>query len=66
MWDLVTRDYSFRLYGEDVLANVKRYTRNGSIVTFHDSMRSETNLRYALPRAIDWWLKEGYTFKVFE
>ena len=66
MWDLVTRDYSFRLYGEDVLANVKRLTRNGSIVTFHDSLRSETNLRYALPRAIDWWLKEGYTFKVFE
>lgn len=66
MWDLVTRDYSFRLYGEDVLANVKRYTRNGSIVTFHDSMRSERNIRYALPRAIDWWLEQGYEFKVFE
>lgn len=66
MWDLVTRDYSFRLYGEDVLANVKRYTRNGSIITFHDSMRSESNLRYALPRSIDWLLEEGYEFKIFE
>lgn len=66
MWDLVTRDYSFRLYGEDVLANVKRYTRNGSIITFHDSLRSESNLRYALPRALDWLLEEGYTFKIFE
>ena len=66
MWDLVTRDYSFRLYGGDVLANVKRYTRNGSIITFHDSMRSESNLRYALPRSIDWLLEQGYTFKVFE
>ena len=66
MWDLVTRDYSFRLYGEDVLANVKRYTRNGSIITFHDSMRSETNLRYALPRSLDWLLEQGYTFKTFE
>lgn len=66
MWDLVTRDYSFRLYGEDVLANVKRYTRNGSIITFHDSMRSESNLRYALPRSLDWLLEQGYTFKVFE
>ena len=66
MWDLVTRDYSFRLYGEDVLANVKRYTRNGSIITFHDSMRSESNLRYALPRAIDWLLEQGYSFKIFE
>lgn len=66
MWDLVTRDYSFRLYGEDVLANVKRFARNGSIITFHDSMRSESNLRYALPRSIDWLLEQGYTFKVFE
>lgn len=66
MWDLVTRDYSFRLYGEDVLANVKKFTRNGSIITFHDSMRSESNLRYALPRAIDWLLEQEYSFKVFE
>ena len=66
MWDLVTRDYSFRLYGEDVLANVKRYTRNGSIITFHDSIRSESNLRYALPRSLDWLLEQGYTFKTFE
>ncbi|MBQ3244067.1 MAG: polysaccharide deacetylase family protein [Bacteroidaceae bacterium] len=66
MWDLVTRDYSFRLYGEDVLANVKKYTRNGSIITFHDSMRSESNLRYALPRSIDWLLEQGYEFKVFK
>ena len=66
MWDLVTRDYSFRLYGEDVLANVKRFARNGSIITFHDSIRSESNLRYALPRSIDWLLEQGYSFKVFE
>ena len=66
MWDLVTRDYSFRLYGEDVLANVKRYTRNGSIITFHDSLRSESNLRYALPRSLDWLLEQGYEFKTFK
>ena len=66
MWDVVTRDYSFRLYGEDVLANIKKYVRNGSIITFHDSMRSYTNLKYALPRSIEWLLEQGYTFKVIE
>lgn len=66
MWDLVTRDYSSRLCGEDVLANVKEYTRNGSIITFHDSLRSEKNLRYALPRALDWLTEQGYSFKTFE
>lgn len=66
MWDLVTRDYSKRLCGEEVLENVKRLVRNGSIITFHDSLRSEENLKYALPRAIEWLLEQGYEFKVFE
>ncbi len=66
MWDLVTRDYDAKLTGEQVLRKVKRYVRNGSIITFHDSLRSIKNLRYALPRAIEWLLAEGYEFKVFE
>lgn len=66
MWDLVTRDYSKRLNGKQVLANVKKYVRNGSIITFHDSIKSEKNLKYALPRAIEWLLEQGYEFKVFD
>ena len=66
MWDLVTRDYSKCMNGEEVLANVKKYVRNGSIITFHDSLRSEENLKYALPRAIEWLLEQGYEFKIFE
>lgn len=66
MWDLVTRDYNSKLSGEQVLHKVKKYVRNGSIITFHDSLRSASNLRYALPRAIEWLLQEGYEFKVFE
>ena len=65
MWDLVTRDYSKRLNGRQVLDNVKKYVRNGSIITFHDSIKSEKNLKYALPRAIEWLLEQGYEFKVF-
>lgn len=66
MWDLVTRDYSTRLNGRDVLLNVRRYTRPGSIITFHDSLKSEDKLLYALPRAIEWIQSQGYTFKTFE
>lgn len=66
MWDLVTRDYNPKLTGEQVLAKVKRYARPGSIITFHDSLRSVHNLHYALPLAIEWLLAEGYEFKVFE
>ena len=62
MYDLVTRDYSKKLQPQQVLENVKRYTRNGSIIVFHDSRKAEKNLRYALPRAIEWLKAMGYEF----
>lgn len=66
MWDLVTRDYSKWMTGEDVLNNVKRYARNGSIITFHDSLKSIDKLHYALPAAIEWLRQQGYGFKTFD
>ena len=66
MWDLVTRDYSKHLTAEDVYNNVRRYTRNGSIITFPDSLRSIDKLKTALPRCIEWLQREGYEFKVFD
>ena len=66
MWDLVTRDYSKWMTADDVLANVKRYARNGSIITFHDSLKSIEKLRFALPESIKWLKEQGYSFKTFE
>ncbi len=65
MWDLVTRDYSKKRNGPQVLQNVKRYVRNGSIITFHDSLKSwdNGNLPYALPKALEYLIAEGYSFK---
>ncbi len=66
MWDLVTRDYSKWMTAEGVLANVRRYARNGSIITFHDSLKSIDKLHYALPESIKWPKEQGYSFKTFE
>lgn len=66
MWDVVTRDYSPHLSPQQVLENVKRYTRPGSILVFHDSLKAERNMRWAMPRAIEWLLQEGYRFKRME
>lgn len=63
MYDLVTRDYSRRMTPERVLDNVKRYARNGSIIVFHDSLKASRNMRYALPRAIEWLRGQGYEFE---
>ncbi len=66
MWDLVTRDYSKWMTAEDVFDNVKRYARNGSIITFHDSLKSIEKLHYALPESIKWLKEQGYEFRIFK
>ena len=66
MWDVVTRDYSPHMTPRGVFNVVKRYTRNGSVIVFHDSLKAERNMREAMPRAIEWLLKEGYTFRVID
>ena len=51
---------------DDIVANVKRYARNGSIITFHDSLKSIDKLHYALPESLRWLKEQGYEFKTFE
>lgn len=62
MYDLVSHDYSRKLTGEQVFENVKHFARNGSIIVFHDSLKAEKNMKYALPRSIEWLRNEGYEF----
>ena len=66
MWDVVTRDYSRLLTADDVVNNVKRYTRNGSIITMHDSLKSIDKLKHALPEILVWLKQEGYEFGIIE
>ena len=64
MWDVVTRDYSKLLNPTDVFNNVKRYTRDGSIIVFHDSLKAEKNMKEALPKSIEWLIEQGYSFRL--
>ena len=66
MWDVVTRDYSKLLTADDVVNNIKTYTRNGSIITFHDSLKSIDKLQTALPESLEWLISQGYKFKIFK
>ena len=66
MWDLVTRDYSKHLNADEVFENVRKYARNGSIITFHDSLKSIDKLKTALPMSLEWLRSQGYEFKAFD
>jgi len=64
MWDLITYDYDRKLSKESILRNVKHYSRNGSIVVFHDSIKAKDNMFAVLPMAIEYWNSQGYTYGV--
>lgn len=62
MYDLVTRDYSRHMTAGDVVENVKKYARDGSIIVFHDSLKSIGRLRVALPECLQWLKDQGFEF----
>ncbi len=62
-WDVITRDYNPDLTGEEVFGIVRKYARNGSIVVFHDSLKAQRNMKYAMPKAIEYLLEQGYNFE---
>ncbi|MDR0683192.1 MAG: polysaccharide deacetylase family protein [Dysgonamonadaceae bacterium] len=66
MWDVVTRDYSCLINADQVFKNVKKYTRNGSIIVFHDSLKAADKIKAALPKSIDWLIEQGYSFKLID
>ena len=63
MYDVVTRDYNRNFTPDRIFKNVRRYTRNGSIIVFHDSLKAWNNMSNALPQAIEWLLQQGYELR---
>ena len=62
MWDVLSGDFDTTLSPAKCLQNVLKHTRPGSIIVFHDSLKAFERLEYVLPRAMEVWSKEGYTF----
>ena len=62
MFDLVTRDYSKRVNADDVVRNIKKYSRDGSIIVFHDSLKSIEKLKIALPDSLSYLQERGFRF----
>lgn len=63
MWDFITYDYDKNVTPEAILKEIKKRTRKGSIVTFHDSLKAERNVLAVLPDALKFWKKEGYEIR---
>lgn len=62
MWDVLSGDFDPKTTEEQCLRNVINNTRAGSIIVFHDSIKSQHKLRYTLPKVLRHFTEEGYHF----
>ncbi|SHJ29704.1 Peptidoglycan/xylan/chitin deacetylase, PgdA/CDA1 family [Hymenobacter daecheongensis DSM 21074] len=63
MWDVLTCDYDQDFAAPRCLETAIRYTKPGSIVVFHDSLKASRNLRYVLPRYLAHFAGLGFRFE---
>jgi len=60
MWDVLSADFDETLTGENCLNNVVLNASKGSVIVFHDSEKAWKRLEFSLPRALDFFEKNGY------
>lgn len=62
MWDVLSADYDMEVSPEKCYLNVVNNARPGSIVVFHDSLKAFRNLKYTLPKSLEFFKEKGYDF----
>jgi len=62
LWDVISYDFE-KITRTECADNVMKNAKNGSIVLFHDNVKAEENMKYALPIFLESFLKQGFTFK---
>jgi len=60
MWDIISYDFDATISKEQCLENVLKNVQTGSIIVFHDSKKSFSNLEYVLPRTLDFLNEKGF------
>ena len=63
MWDVLSGDFDADIQPEACSQNVIQNAGPGSIVVFHDSLKAETNLKYALPKVLEHFTTLGFSFQ---
>lgn len=63
MYDVIAYDWDSTIDKNKCLDNVLNYAEDGSIIVFHDSIKAENNMKYALPRVLEHFSNKGYIFK---
>ena len=65
-WTVIAYDFDHAISARRVYKNVIRNAGDGAIVTFHDSLKANTNMITALPRVLEYYKNKGFEFKPIE
>ena len=60
MWDVLSADFDTKVNPQQCLENVLKNINPGSIIVFHDSVKSFKNLEYALPKTLQFLKDHQY------
>lgn len=60
MWDVLSYDFDQTITPEKCLDNVLKNVETGSIIVFHDSIKAAQNLKYVLPKTLDFLKEKGF------
>ena len=63
MWDVLSGDFDISIDAENCTKKTLKYTKNGSIIVFHDSIKAYPRLKKTLPVVLQHWASLGYIFK---
>lgn len=63
MWNVLSYDFSKKITAQKVLDKSIQHTTSGSIVVFHDSLKANENLKFALPKFLEHFQSQGYRFE---
>ena len=64
MWDVLSYDWDSRSVNETTcLNNVIGTAKEGSVIVFHDSIKASRNLKYVLPKVLEYYKEKGFEFK---
>jgi peptidoglycan/xylan/chitin deacetylase (PgdA/CDA1 family) len=66
MWNVLTLDWDASISKETCLSNALNNLKSGSVLVFHDSEKASNNMQYALPKVLEYFSAEGYTFKAIK
>lgn len=61
MWDIISKDYDAKVSKENCFLRIKKNANLGSIIVFHDSLKAEKNMKYALEKTLEEF--SGFEFK---